>query len=150
MRIGADFAVIAPHGGLALIAEAKAKVGASPTWAAQLRRNLMTHWGHARSKYFLLAMPDKFYLWKDGANLPAETPADFEIDAKEFLGPYFEAANVSPESVSGYGFELIVAAWLHALLASDDLPAELLSKHPWLVELFDEIKGGHVAPEVGA
>ena len=86
MRFGAVFAVIDPRGALALIAEAKAKVGASPTWAAQLRRNLMTHWGPAKSKYFLLAMPDKFYLWKGGANLPTEIPADFADGPKSAPG----------------------------------------------------------------
>jgi hypothetical protein len=132
------------------MAEAKAKVGTSPRWAAQLRRNLMPHWGAARPKYFLLAMPDKFYLWRDGATAETEAPADFEIDARDLLRPYFEGAKVSPTSINPYVFELIVAGWLHALLASDDLPAEMRSRDPGLAELFDAVKGGYIASEVGA
>ncbi len=147
MRLDADFAVIDPQGSLALVTEAKAKTGVSPRWAAQMRRNLVSHLGPPRSKYFLLAMPDKFYLWKDGANLPTEAPAEFESDAHDFLGPFFEAAKVSPDHVSGYAFEFIVAGWLQTLLASDELPADMRHKHPWLGDLFEAVKGGRIASE---
>ena len=60
-----DIAVYSPNNELQLIVEVKNKIGATPEWAANMRRNLSIHSIVPYSPYFLLALPDYFYLWKD-------------------------------------------------------------------------------------
>ena len=146
----ADIVAVGASGSSTLVVEVRDRLGVSPDWAAKLRRNLIAHGVVGNAKYFLLATPDRFFLWKDIAVGALEVPPTCLIDAMDLLAPYFAAAGISPKKVSEHSFELIVAAWLRDLLATDDLPTNVRQTHPWLSELFDELKGGHVACEVVA
>src|SRR5215831_18277134 len=78
MDRGIDIAVYSPDGQLQLVVEAKSQQQTSREWAARFRRNLLVHDVIPPANYFLLAMPDHLYLWKDGVNL-AEAPPTYEI-----------------------------------------------------------------------
>jgi hypothetical protein len=139
-----DFSVFDRTGEVKLVVEAKSRVGVSQQWAAQMRRNLLAHGMIPKAKYFLLALPDRFYLWQ-GEEDPLSTalPTD-EIDASKLLAPYLAPAGLAPDAVSEGSLELVVGAWLWDFLRLEELPAELRDEHPRLAELHDELRGGHV------
>jgi hypothetical protein len=98
----------------------------------------------------LLALPDRFYLWKEREGESPEVLPTHEIDAALLLGPYFERAGVPLENAGRGALELAVAAWLDGLLHEGGLPPDLRQAYPWLAELSDELGGGRVACEAVA
>jgi hypothetical protein len=135
---------------LILIVEVKTKLDASKEWAAKLRRNIFAHGLLPHAKFFLLALPDRFYLWKDVGNNPTEIEPTYTIDARPILTPYFEQAGVTPDQISGVSFELIVASWLSELVYSGKMPEENGAGRNWLIEsgLYNAVAGGRLAHEV--
>jgi len=148
MKYIADMAVYDKKGQLSLVVEAKSKLNTSSNWAAKMRRNLLAHGLMPDTHFFLLALPDRFYLWKDAGIIPEEVPPTYEIDPKPFLQPYYNGAGISLDSFTGESFELIISSWLSTLLQVDVLPEELQGQD-WLVEsgLFEAIRYGHLAAE---
>ena len=73
-------------------------------------------------------------------------PPDYEIDSAPILAPYVNNATYSLETLSGYGFELIMASWLNDLVNSnltrETAPPYLI----WVFDsgLYDAIKNGSV------
>lgn len=146
----ADLVAYDAEGQIALVAEIKNRPGASRAWAAQMRRNLLAHGSIPNSRYFLLALPDRFYLWRDAGNTPGEMEPSYELDATLFLQPYYAEAQLSPNSVSGQSFELIVAAWLNGLIWSG-IPASVPETQRRLLEdsgLLKTLEGGSVMSAV--
>jgi hypothetical protein len=135
---------------LVLIVEVKTKRAASKEWAARLRRNILAHGILPSAKFFLLTLPDRFYLWKDVGNNLAEIEPTYTIDARPILTPYFEQAGIEPDKISGASFELIVASWLRELVHSDKVPEGNGADRNWLIEsgLYDAVAGGRLAYEV--
>jgi hypothetical protein len=145
----ADLAVYGPDGTLQLVVEVKNKPGPALEWAIQMRRNLLAHSLLPNSPYFLLALPDSFYLWKDGSPISYQSPPDYAIDAAEVLRPYLPPSIQSLETISEPGLELLVTAWLQDLL-NTRLEREKVA--PALRPLFDSglydaIRNGSVAIE---
>lgn len=155
----ADIAVYAPDNTLKLVVEVKNRPGASSRWAARMLRNLLVHGMIADAPYYLLALPDVFYLWKN-PNLSApnsrdyngdEVEPDFEIDAAEALAPYLERTPFSPDDVSEYGLELLISSWLTDLVDDPGLSKGTAAPDlGWLFDsgLYEAIRGGRVATEV--
>lgn len=144
----ADMAVQGKDRHLQLLVEVKNKRGASKIWAAKMRRNMYAHGLLPEAPFFLLALPDKFYLWKNiGLSTDLIEP-DYEINPESFLKPYYPKAYAPNYQISSEGFELIVSAWLHQILT---LPSvDLLPQNmDWLVNsgLFDVIHHGHLKLE---
>lgn len=130
-----------------MVVEVKNKPGKSREWAAKTRRNMLAHESLPKTPYFLLALPDRFFLWKDAGNSPEIIEPTYEIDPTPFLAPYFEKSGLSPENLSRYSFELIVLSWLNELNQIhdnlSDIPKETLG---WLVEsgLLEAMAGSNV------
>jgi hypothetical protein len=144
----ADFVVYDSSGRLRLIVEVKNKFGTSPQWAAQLRRNMVVHGVMPSLEYFLLALPDRFYLWRPTTALET-LPPDFIEDSASFLGPYFDQGGVTPAAIGEQSLQLIVASWLSECLSADtpeDLPQQARS---WLMDsgLFEAVRGGRLEAE---
>ena len=152
MAYRADMAAVNVLGEPTLAIEVRSKQKTSAAWAGQMRRNLLAHGVVAGAKFFLLALPDRFYLWKGAGNDLSELPPTYVIDPTDLLAPYFARADVSPGAIGERGFELIVGAWLQDLLEKEQLPDDLKREHPWIVEsgLYDALKGGRVLYEVAA
>jgi hypothetical protein len=112
---GVDFIVRTPDERIVLAVEAKRRTNASPEWAAQMRRNLSVHGVLPETPYFLLALPDKFYLWKCAPAQEA-VPPDFEFDAADALRPYLDLLHRPIDELSPAGFESIVWFWLEDLV----------------------------------
>lgn len=115
-----DFVIRSPDDRTLLIVEAKTRVNASAEWAAQLRRNLVVNGVLPPAPYFLLALPDKFFLWKHPDSRQAVLP-DYEFDAEEVLRPYAASLGFPLDSLSGASFEWVVRLWLDDLVRGDAL-----------------------------
>lgn len=110
-----DFVVESPDREVQLLVEAKNVSARSPEWAAQFLRNLSVHATLPHSEYFLLAMRDRFYLWRRPDPLASPSP-DFEGDTKQALAPYLSGVRTPLAAISERSFELLVQAWLTDLV----------------------------------
>jgi hypothetical protein len=148
----ADLVAYSPDGEIALIAEVKSRTDTSRSWATRMRRNMLAHDVVPNSRFLLLALPDRLYLWKDISNTPELIEPTYELDATPFFQPYYERANISPDHLSGQSFELIVTSWLNELIQSG-VPANVPEQQRRLLQesgLLDALKGAIVAVEVPA
>lgn len=145
MKHYADIAIYGRDGNLKLLVEAKSKRDMSREWAARLRRNMYAHGQLPRVPYFLLALPDLFYLWVDIEDPQALVEPQYSADPTPVLRPYFDRAHTSSQTVTGAGLELAVSAWLKKLAKSPDQPPTLYNEQ-WLRQsgLLEAIRGGSV------
>lgn len=152
MRQYADIVIYDKNGQLALIAEVKNKQGTSKEWAAKMRRNMYAHDFMPNAPFFLLALPDRFYLWKNPTGTGEEIEPTQQIDPAPFLQPYFEKASILPSTVTGKSFELIVVSWLNQILRASN--PEDIQNHgqDWLLNsgLFEALTGGYLKFETAA
>jgi len=139
-------------GQITLIVEAKSRVDTSRSWATRMRRNMLAHGVVPNSRFFLLALPDRLYLWKDAGNLPELVEPTYEIDATPFFQPYIERARLAPDQLNVQSFEVIVTSWLNELIQSGISTNVPATQRQLLQEsgLLDALKGGSVAVEVPA
>lgn len=152
MKQYADILAFDRNGQLALIAEVKNKRGTSSDWAAKMRRNMFAHGLMPHAPFFLLALPDAFYLWENTArDLEAIEPTQ-KIDPRPFLQPYYETSGISPNDLTGRSFEFIVTSWLNQVLRTKSQQDISNGNQDWLVSsgLFDKLAGGHLALEAAA
>lgn len=147
-----DIAIYNRDHQLVVVVEVKAKLNASLEWAAQLRRNIFAHGIFPKAPYFLMAFPDKFYLWTDNAEQLEKSEPTYTIDARPILESYFEQAGVSANQITGQSLELIIASWLGKVIHSEQLPDELDQSQRWLIEsgLYTAVAGGHFDREAVA
>ena len=145
MKHYADIAIYGRDGGLKLLVEAKSKREKSREWAARLRRNMYAHGQLPRVPYFLVALPDRFYLWRDMTEPQALVDPQYSVDPTSVLRPYFDRAHTSSQTVTEIGLELAVSAWLEKLANSPNQPASLHNEQ-WLHQsgLLEAIRGGSV------
>lgn len=144
-----DIVVFSPDDKIQLIVEVKSKQQTSDAWAAQLRRNLITHAILPRAPYFLLATPDFLRLWRDTQDVD-ERQADVKVQTTAVLRPYLSHwGNAFPDEQS---FELLIKTWLsnlvHSHLEKHEAPSEL----GWVFDtgLYDSIRHGHVERQTSA
>lgn len=147
-----DILAFDKSGQLVLIVEVKNKRGTSVEWAKRMRRNMYALDLKPMANYCLLALPDKFYLWKNAGEFNQALEPTVQIDPTPFLQSYYDESGVAPGELSGDSFELIVAAWLNEILRTDirsDLEAR---NQEWLLEsgLFDSLVGGRLELEDAA
>ena len=122
-----DIAVYSPDGTLRLAVEVKARPEASKAWAASTLRNLVVHGALPEVPYFMLALPDRFYLWKDPHFAPFGDQdfisdgiePDYEIDTAHVLSHYLESVRTPLHEISEQGLELLAASWLSELMNTE-------------------------------
>jgi hypothetical protein len=99
--------------------------------------------------WFLLASPDRFYLWKPGASATEPVPPDFEADARDILRPYLAQLGEASRNLSEQSWEVLVSAWLSELLKNPPTPDEA----PDFIRtsgLLEEIRGKRLQQEYRA
>ena len=106
-----DIAVYSPDRKLQLVVEIKNKLGASTEWATRMRHNLLVHSFIPHVPYFLLVLPDFFYLWTDTTSMNNLAKPDYKIEAAKILAPYLKPTR-SLNNLSGYGLELLTISWM--------------------------------------
>lgn len=148
----ADIVGYNPDGQLSLLVEIKSKTDTSRPWATRLRRNILAHGGVPNSRFLLIALPDRLYLWRDVGNLAESVEPTYEIDATPFFRPYYEQARISPDQLSERSFELIVTSWLNELILSGVPVTVPEAQRQALLEtgLLEALQGGSIAVEVPA
>ncbi len=141
----ADFVVQSPDDKVQLVVEAKTKPDASALWAAHMRRNLIAHAAVPSTPYFILALPDHFYMWKNAQSAGTVTP-DYVIDTREVLRPYLESLKSSVRDLSEQSFELVVRTWLEDLVKADLGPGREGPQQKWLLDsgLYERVRDGTV------
>jgi len=145
----ADLVAYNPDGQITLLVEVKGRTDTSRSWATRMRRNMLAHGMAPKTRFLLLALPDRLYLWKDAGNTPDLVEPTYEIDATPFFQPYYARAGLSPDQLTHQSFELIVASWLNELIRSgmsDSVP-EPQRQQIRDSGLLDAIKGGSIAVE---
>ena len=115
-----DIVASRPSGELILVVEVKSRLGTGEDWARVLRRNLLAHGGAPSPQFFLLALPDRFYLWTKESQALPDAPPDHVIDPREMLSPYL-SRSAGLKGLSGQSFELVIASLLQEL-ASGEAP----------------------------
>jgi hypothetical protein len=131
---GIDLVAYDPKGRVVLLAEAKSRGGTSAQWASSLRRNILAHGSLPPAKYFLIATPERIYLWQQDAASYSEAAPDFIVDATEELKPYFERFHQKPSEIGPEEFELLVSSWLTNIAWSGEARRTDNSSLGWLVE----------------
>jgi hypothetical protein len=146
MKSSADLLLFNKRTQLILVAEVYSLLGKTADWAAQLRSNLLANDEDLPAgQFFLLALPDHFYLWKDCPSVPDPLQPTYEIDPTFLFESYYEGAPagliISRESI-----EIILMTWLTELARQKQLPAELRQSQPWLQDsgFFEAIREGQV------
>ncbi len=138
------------NGQIVLIAEVKRKTGGSAEWAAKWRRNMLSHGDMPDAKFFMIALPDRFYLWKEAGTVPEPTAPTFEIDAGPVLKPYLDESGISLENISPQSFELVVATWLNSILQGGVPLNQRNDTVNWINKsgLSEALSGGYLRYEV--
>jgi hypothetical protein len=72
------------------------------------------------AKYFLIATPERMYLWEQESAELAEVPPGFTIDAAKEFQPYFQKLHQEPSNIGPEAFELLVLTWLTDVAPSGD------------------------------
>jgi hypothetical protein len=141
---GIDFVAYDRDGQIVLLAEAKARRGTSEHWAARLRRNMLSHGLLPWSKYFLIATPERVYLWKQEHPNPAEVPPEFTIDAAKVFQPYFQRLNQDPSRIGPEAFELLVLTWLTDIARSEEGKPAQDPSLAWLSDLIGSLQKARI------
>lgn len=152
MRQYADILAFDKNGQLALVAEVKNKLGTSSEWAAKLRRNMFAHGSVPNAPFFLLALPDSFYLWENtGRTLEVVEPTQ-QVDPQPFLQPLSGSTDAAYRNLTEQSFELVVTSWLNQVLQAQRPEEFLEGNQGWLLSsgLFEKLTGGHLSLEAVA
>lgn len=141
-----DLAVYDRFQKLILVVEAKKRNNVSEKWAAQTRRNLVAHGFYPLDSYFLLATPEKFFLWTPHQNRIDETLPNFIENAESQLKPHLNELGFKLSNIDEYTFEQIVAQWLKYDVM---YPIKNNSSPKWLLEsgLSEKILHGRLLTE---
>lgn len=141
---GVDFVAYDREGKVVLLAEVKSRRGTSESWAARLRRNMLAHGVLPWAKYFLIATPERMYLWKQDRPNSAEVPPEFTIDAGKLFQPYFQRLQQEPSKIGPEAFELLVLTWLTDITRSDEHNLKRDTSSTWLPELVGSLQQARI------
>lgn len=152
MPIRADIAVYGKNDSLQLLVEVKSKREKSREWGAKYRRNMYAHGLFPEAPFFLLALPEDFYLWKltDSNQLKTDLiEPTFVIDAGPILSQFYNGKELD-KPLSSSSLEIIITSWLRELMFADKSNYQSEFYNDWLIDsgLFDAIHRGYIKTEV--
>lgn len=153
MQATYDIAAIDQAGVMPLAVVVKAKWGTNAEWASQWRRNLAVHSSLPGATFFLMALPDRFYLWmnKEEASRQIWLEPDLVIDPTPMLAPYFERIGIKGEALHGETFEFILLTWLNDVIDASSTDIPLNAAGQWLEQsgLYNALRNTRVVlPEI--
>lgn len=96
------------------------------------------------AKYFLIATPERMYLWKQEHDDPAEAPPEFTIDAEKVFQPYFQKLHQEPLNIGPEAFELVVLTWLTDVARSGEPNLDQGPASVWLSELSGSLQQARI------
>ncbi len=112
-----------------------------------MRRNLFAHSVVPKSPYFLLALPDRFYLWKNTSPAVDIKPPDYTANSKPVLESYIGASYL--DTLSEYGLQMIIKSWLNKLVNANLTKETARPDEMWLFDsgLYNAIRHGYIKAE---
>jgi len=139
--------VIEKRGTPIVAVEARNLDSPSDEWAADFLRNLLESGDLPKCQYFLLALRNRMYLWRNPM-LPVSL-ADFKGDTSAAVEPYLLMLRRPLEKLSQSGFEMLIQTWLGEVVMGI-LPDA--GDRTWLVEsgLADAIRDAYIRPKIAA
>jgi hypothetical protein len=145
----ADFMIYDRNGHPSVAVEVRRKLGTTRRWAAEFHRNLLAHGNGGSVDYFTIVTPDRLYVWDEADDAAATPDPTFEMSAEPAFGRYFRGTGLSPESIDGQAFEMIVAEWLRDLVNPYEPSngARAATELTPLAGLVDRVRGGRVEQE---
>lgn len=135
---------------LQLAVEVSNRHKTSAEYVTEWKENIFSHSDDSELPYFMMAFPDRFYLWRNfGERSSILGAPDYVVDARPLLQPYFERTGIEPESVGSSSLELIISSWLSRVIHYE---GDVEALPDWLVEsgLFDAVADGRFSFEVVA
>lgn len=133
----ADFLVTGPRGAPRALFEVKRRSQTSPSWARQIRANILDQMVSSHTDYLAIVTPDSLYLWPPGSATDADPVL---VSVEGTLREYARRLRQDLSTLSPQGFELLVGAWLGDLVDGQSgagVPADLL----------DAVRGGKLVSE---
>lgn len=138
---------------LVLVVVTAPQRGKSCEWAAEYRHNLYVNAELPKTPFFIIALPDHFYLWKEVEEEGIVNPT-YEMDPRFSLKGFLKRSALAPDKLSRSAFDLLVNAWFGMLQISNN-KMEIDSRHPdwqleqnqaWLFDsgLFEAVNKGHL------
>jgi hypothetical protein len=114
----------------------------------KFRQNLLAHDAIPRANYFLLALPDQLYLWKDAWNQEASHP-HYVVRTWDALRDYLSSWTEPPQQLGEEKLELALTSWLRDLTNLTRKLRPDSEADRMLVDsgLYDAIKSGMVLLE---
>lgn len=140
-----DLVAYGRDGRVLLLAEAKSRRGTSETWAAGLRKNMLSHGVLPASQYFLIATPEWMYFWNDKQTDAVEMQPQVTVDASTVLKPYSQRLHQELSDIGPEAFEYLVLAWLQDVARPDRGATGFAGEQgdassQWLAELSKSLK----------
>lgn len=129
-----------------LVVEVKRKLGATPEWAADLRRNMLAHRRLPDARFFLVVVPDRMFLWGPSC-APSSSPI-VDVPAESALAPYFRTSGIRPATATEWGLEQVTSTWLRDLTTGQTLGDEPAASWLDTSGLRRALRGGSVRNEV--
>jgi hypothetical protein len=148
MSAEADIVAYSPDQRAVLVVECKAVRDVTPSSAAHLRRNLLTHSLVADAPYLLIAYPRDLFMWKRDSQWDA--PPDFTASLNSVLSEYLGKVAEEYTAVRAESLELALYSWLSDLASTIRKPSPNSDADQMLVRagVYDQIKRGEVKSQV--
>jgi hypothetical protein len=134
-----------------MIVDIRASLHTDPQWAAELRRNLLEREEFRRpTQFFMVATPDRLYLWKGPKTEVEVLLPDFVVDSRPLFLPYLQrpqGSSLDLDRLSPSTFELVVISWLSDLIYGSQRAESLGSEQAWLTDsgFLDAAKDGSLS-----
>ena len=150
MNSVADLAVYNSRGELKAVIDVKGRYGKTGEWATHTRRNMAAH-GHVPDvDYFIIATPERLFLWKESGAEPGLVPPTYEADIRAELAPYYEDTHLDINKISGPALEMLIQTWLTDMIWPDVFGYKHQSPPNWVNEsgLLNAVENGRIEFEV--
>jgi hypothetical protein len=151
-RIQADVIILGRDNSLQLIVEAKNRLNTPAQWAIEYRRNLFKYDAIEDSPFFMVAFPDKIFLWKNSRHTNPLAHPDYEVDATKMLSAYVGGDTERLHRLANPIFKFLVDAWLGGVISFGIENREDRADYDWMVEsgLYEAIRDGEIEYEAAA
>ena len=115
-------------GRLQLGIEVRTALDTTVEYITEWKQNIFSHEEPLDLPFWMMAFPDRFYLWKNPHQFPESEP-DYVIDARPLLQDYFSSTGIRVEKINIGAFELMISSWLSQIIhfghELEDLPSAL-------------------------
>jgi len=127
-----DLEVYNRNNQLVLGVEVKNRLNAPIEWASEFRRNMLSHGTLPNPPFFMMAFPDRFFLWKDAPAIPEPVEPSYIIDATSIFQQYIDEPEEKYAPISESSLEMKISLWLSILIHKK--PEQLEPFEKWVLD----------------